>query len=232
MILKNIAHQAVVRGHSVRFATASDMLADLAAQESSAALARRLRRYTVPARPALRRRGRLRLVRQSLRRPAFRGRHAPLRRQQAAPAHHEQGFHRVEPGVPHAACVVTLVDRLIHRAEVIEDRGWQLPHQGGEGAERCPLEAAPHSQALTRSPGIFTGTTCALHRHRPRFSPARPPVFIGTARGLHRQLHRISAGSREHQQSTRRRRVLRPGARRDPDPPPPEDPTELAPLGL
>ncbi len=49
MILKNVAHQAVVRGHTVRFSTASDMLADLAAQESSAALARRLHRYTVPA---------------------------------------------------------------------------------------------------------------------------------------------------------------------------------------
>jgi DNA replication protein DnaC len=48
MILKNVAHQAVVRGHTVRFATASDMLADLAAQDSSAALARRLRRYTIP----------------------------------------------------------------------------------------------------------------------------------------------------------------------------------------
>ena len=48
MILKNVAHQAVVRGHTVRFSTASDMLADLAAQESSAALARRLHRYTVP----------------------------------------------------------------------------------------------------------------------------------------------------------------------------------------
>src|SRR5204863_8781806 len=48
MILKNVAHQAVVRGHTVRFATASDMLADLAAQESSVALARRLRRYTIP----------------------------------------------------------------------------------------------------------------------------------------------------------------------------------------
>jgi DNA replication protein DnaC len=48
MILKNVAHQAVVRGHTVRFATASDMLADLAAQDSSASLSRRLRRYTIP----------------------------------------------------------------------------------------------------------------------------------------------------------------------------------------
>ena len=49
MILRNVAHQAVVRGHTVRATSASDMLADLAAQDSAAALGRRLRRYTVPA---------------------------------------------------------------------------------------------------------------------------------------------------------------------------------------
>src|SRR6187549_2807540 len=48
MIVKNIALQALARGHSVRFATASDMLAELAAQESAPALARRLRRYVLP----------------------------------------------------------------------------------------------------------------------------------------------------------------------------------------
>ncbi len=48
MILKNVAQHALSRGHTVRFATASDMLAELAAQDSSSGLARRLRRYTVP----------------------------------------------------------------------------------------------------------------------------------------------------------------------------------------
>jgi DNA replication protein DnaC len=48
MILKNVALHALSRGHTVRFATASDMLAELATQESAPALARRLRRYTVP----------------------------------------------------------------------------------------------------------------------------------------------------------------------------------------
>ena len=48
MLLRNIAHLAVQRGHTVRFTTASDMLSDLAAQESSAALKRRLRRYCQP----------------------------------------------------------------------------------------------------------------------------------------------------------------------------------------
>jgi DNA replication protein DnaC len=48
MILKNIALQALARGHTVRFTTASDMLAELAAQDSSSILARRIRRYTLP----------------------------------------------------------------------------------------------------------------------------------------------------------------------------------------
>jgi DNA replication protein DnaC len=46
MILKNIALQALARGHTVRFTTASDMLAELTAQDSSSILARRIRRYT------------------------------------------------------------------------------------------------------------------------------------------------------------------------------------------
>uniref|UniRef100_UPI003D13E3B5 ATP-binding protein n=1 Tax=Haliangium sp. TaxID=2663208 RepID=UPI003D13E3B5 len=49
MLLKNLAHHAVLQGRTVRFTSASDMLADLAAQESSAALGRRLRRYTTPS---------------------------------------------------------------------------------------------------------------------------------------------------------------------------------------
>jgi DNA replication protein DnaC len=46
MIAKNLLHQAILRGHTARFTVASDMLHDLAAQDSSTQLARRLRRYT------------------------------------------------------------------------------------------------------------------------------------------------------------------------------------------
>src|SRR5690606_5833749 len=42
MIAKNVAHAAVVAGHTVRFVTASDLLLDLAAQDSARALDRRL----------------------------------------------------------------------------------------------------------------------------------------------------------------------------------------------
>ena len=48
-IAQNIAHQALLRGHTVMCTTASAMLNDLAAQDTSTALARRLRRYASPA---------------------------------------------------------------------------------------------------------------------------------------------------------------------------------------
>jgi DNA replication protein DnaC len=49
MLAKNILHQAILRGHTARFTLASDMLHDLAAQDSSTQLTRRLRRYTTPS---------------------------------------------------------------------------------------------------------------------------------------------------------------------------------------
>lgn len=119
MILKNVAHHAVVQGHTVRFATASDMLADLAAQESSAALARRLRRYTVPALLCVDEVGYL----------SYDSRYADLlfevvtRRYDASKPvllSTNKAFGDWGHVFPHAACVVTLVDRLVHRAEVIE----------------------------------------------------------------------------------------------------------------
>ncbi|XXZ41181.1 ATP-binding protein [Sorangium sp. So ce327] len=119
MILKNVAHQAVVRGHTVRFSTASDMLADLAAQESSAALARRLRRYTVPTLLCIDEVGYF----------SYDGRYADLLFEVVTRRYDAQkpillstnkAFSDWGQVFPHAACVVTLVDRLIHRAEVIE----------------------------------------------------------------------------------------------------------------
>jgi DNA replication protein DnaC len=119
MILKNVAHQAVVRGHTVRFATASDMLADLAAQDSSASLARHLRRYTIPHLLCVDEVGYL----------SYDNRYADLlfevvtRRYDAGKPillSTNKAFSEWSEVFPHAACVVTLVDRLIHRAEVIE----------------------------------------------------------------------------------------------------------------
>jgi DNA replication protein DnaC len=118
MILKNLAHHAVVHGSVVRFTTASEMLADLATHESSVALARRLRRYTLPRLLCIDEVGYL----------SYDSRYADLlfevvtRRYESGKAiliSTNKVFEEWVEVFPHAACVVTLVDRLLHRAEVI-----------------------------------------------------------------------------------------------------------------
>ena len=122
MLLRNLAHQATLRGHTVRFTTASDMLADLAAQESSVALSRRLRRYTQPRLLCIDEVGYL----------SYSNRYADLlfevvtRRYddgRAVLLSTNKKFAEWNEVFPHAACTVTLIDRLIHRAEIIDVEG-------------------------------------------------------------------------------------------------------------
>lgn len=119
MILKNLAHHALVRGNTVRFTTASDMLADLAAQDSGSALARRLRRWSLPRLLCIDEVGYL----------SYSARYADLlfeivtRRYDAGKSilvTTNKAFNDWSEVFPHAACTVTLVDRLIHKSEVIE----------------------------------------------------------------------------------------------------------------
>jgi DNA replication protein DnaC len=119
MILKNVAQHALSRGHTVRFATASDMLAELAIQDSAAGLARRLRRYTLPHLLCVDEVGYL----------SYNSRYADLLFEVVTRRYDtgkplllstNKAFSEWGEVFPHAACVVTLVDRLIHRAEVIE----------------------------------------------------------------------------------------------------------------
>jgi DNA replication protein DnaC len=48
-IAQNIAYQTLLKGHTVRFVTASEILNELAQQDSAAGLSRRLRRYVNPS---------------------------------------------------------------------------------------------------------------------------------------------------------------------------------------
>jgi len=119
MIMKNVALQALSRGHTVRFVTASDMLAELAGQDSSTGLARRMRRYSMPQLLCVDEVGYL----------SYNSRYADLlfevvtrRYDTGKPVllSTNKAFSEWNEVFPHAACVVTLVDRLIHRAEVID----------------------------------------------------------------------------------------------------------------
>lgn len=143
MILRNLAHHALVRGNTVQFTTASDMLADLAAQESSAALGRRLRRYTLPRLLCIDEVGYL----------SYSNRYADLlfevvtRRYDAERSilvSTNKTFSEWPEVFPHAACTVTLVDRLVHRSELIEIEGES--YRLKEAKERAAAKASSRRQ--------------------------------------------------------------------------------------
>ena len=121
MITQNLAHQALLRGETVRFTTASDMLNDLAAQNSDASLSRRLRRYCQPRLLIIDEVGYL----------SYDSRHADLlfevvtRRyqQHSVVLSTNKSFAEWSEVFPNASCVVALIDRLVHRAEIINIEG-------------------------------------------------------------------------------------------------------------
>jgi DNA replication protein DnaC len=142
MIAKNLLHQAVLRGHTARFTLASDMLHDLAAQDSSTLLARRLRRYTSPSVLCVDEVGYL----------SYDSRYADLlfevitRRyqQRATVLTTNKPFGEWNEVFPNAACVVTLVDRLVHRSEILAIAGdsYRLKEAQERAAQRKPKRAA------------------------------------------------------------------------------------------
>ena len=143
MLIRNIAHQAVVRGHTVRFTTASDMLSDLAAQESSNALKRRLRRYCQPKLLCIDEVGYL----------SYDSRYADLffevvTRRYEGPRSivisTNKPFSEWSQVFPNAACVVTLVDRLLHRSEIlsIEGDSFRLKEASERAAAKAKTRAA------------------------------------------------------------------------------------------
>jgi DNA replication protein DnaC len=143
MIAKNLLHQAVLRGYSARFTAASDMLHDLAAQDSSTALARRLRRYTTPMLLGVDEVGYL----------AYDTRYADLlfeiitrRYQLRRPIvlTTNKAFGAWNEVFPNATCVVALVDRLVHRSEIlsIDGESYRLKEARERAARRAGERAA------------------------------------------------------------------------------------------
>ena len=117
MVAQNLAYQALIGGHTVLFASAGQLLGDLCALDSDSALRRRLRHY---ARPAL-------LVIDEVGYLSYSNRHADLlfelvsRRYQARSTviTTNRPFAEWHEVFPNAACVVSLIDRLVHNAEIV-----------------------------------------------------------------------------------------------------------------
>jgi DNA replication protein DnaC len=120
-LARNIAHQALIHGHTVLFASAGQMLGDLAALDSDSALRRRLRHY---ARPSL-------LVIDEVGYLSYSNRHADLLFELVSRRYEHKStlvttnrpFAEWREVFPNAACVVSLVDRLVHNAEILAIEG-------------------------------------------------------------------------------------------------------------
>jgi DNA replication protein DnaC len=143
MIAQNVAHQAVTAGHSVLFTTAGHMLGNLAALDSDSALRRRLRHY---ARPRL-------LVIDEVGYLSYSNRHADLLFELVSRRYEQSStfittnrpFGEWHEVFPNAACVVSLVDRLIHHAEIHRLDGESYRHK--EAQERAAARAAKRRRA-------------------------------------------------------------------------------------
>jgi DNA replication protein DnaC len=149
MVAQNLAYQAVLRGATVRFLTASELLNDLAAQDGSSAFQRRLARY---ARPRL-------LVIDELGYLSYDNRHADLLYEVVSRRYLKKSillttnkpFAEWNEVFPSATSVVTLVDRLVHRCEVvtIDAESYRL-REAKERTERKAQERAARRQKSSK----------------------------------------------------------------------------------
>lgn len=143
MIAQNVAHQAVTAGHSVLFTTAGHMLGDLAALDSDSALRRRLRHYARPRLLAIDEVGYL----------SYSNRHADLLFELVSRRYEQSStlittnrpFGEWHEVFPNAACVVSLVDRLIHHAEIHRLDGESYRRK--EAEERAAARGAKRRRA-------------------------------------------------------------------------------------
>jgi DNA replication protein DnaC len=148
MIAQNIAYAAVLRGISVLRVNASEMLSDLSRQDTSSALQRRIRLYTSPGLLVLDEVGYL----------AYDLRAGDLffevvsRRHQARPIvlTTNRTFAEWNEVFPNSSCVTALVDRLLHKAEIVKLAG--LSYRTKEAEERNLRLAAEREKRKTARP--------------------------------------------------------------------------------
>ena len=138
-------------GHTVLFTTAAEMLNILAAQDGDIALRRRLRYY---AQPTL-------LVIDEVGYLSYSNRHADLLFEIISRRYEEKSvlittnrpFSEWGEVFPNAACVVSLVDRLVHNAEIIQIKGdsYRLKEAKERDLQRKQQRAASKRQSSSKT---------------------------------------------------------------------------------
>ena len=155
MIARNLAHQALLAGHTVLFTSAGRMLNELAGADGDHALRHRLSVYARPRLLAIDEVGYL----------SYSNRHADLlfeivsRRYETKSTLITTNRPFAEWGevFPNAACVVSLVDRLVHHAEIITIQGES--YRLKEAKERAEQRHQTHPAASPRHARQPTGAT-------------------------------------------------------------------------
>ena len=142
-LARNLAHQALVRGHTVLFTSAGQLLGDLSALDSDSALRRRLRHYAAADLLCIDEVGYL----------SYSNRHADLLFELTNRRYEHKStlittnkpFSEWKDVFPNAACVVSLIDRLIHNAEIVvlEGESYRLK----EARERSEQRAQKRRKA-------------------------------------------------------------------------------------
>jgi DNA replication protein DnaC len=144
MIAQNIAHHAIVAGHSVLFTTAAQMLLDLSSQDSARALELRLRHYCNVSL----------LICDEVGYLSYDNRNADLLFQVVSRRYERKStlittnlaFRDWNTVFPNAACTTALIDRLVHRADIIAIQGESYRRREAEASR-----AARHSQPAANS---------------------------------------------------------------------------------
>ena len=153
----------MLAGHTVLFTTAGQLLTDLGGQDSSLSFERRLRKYTQPRLLAIDELGYL----------SYDARSADLLFEVVTRRYQEKStivstnraFAQWNETFPNASCVVTLVDRLIHRSEIVEIDGESYRRK--EALERA--EASAKARRARRR-GKDAGTKDVATKEVPRAS--------------------------------------------------------------
>lgn len=139
-LAQNLGYQAVMQGHTVLLTTAANMLNDLAALDSDNALRRRIKHY---AKPAL-------LIIDEVGYLAYSNRHADLLfeiinqryEQRSTLMTTNRPFAEWNDVFPNAACVVSLIDRLVHHSEIIaiEGESYRMKEAKEQASQRRTLK--------------------------------------------------------------------------------------------
>lgn len=153
MIAQNLGFQALLAGHSVRFSKASEMLDELSAADGAFARRRCLRKYSLVDLLIVDEVGYL----------SYDNRYADLLYEVITARYQNRStivttnrpFQEWGAVFPNAACVVTLVDRLVHKAEivVIEAESYRHKEAMERAAEKEKLRKARKAEKAPSKDG-------------------------------------------------------------------------------